>query len=82
MKLEEIAGLGRKLADFLERFSGCFKRKKCQNLMQAYVSGQLSSCQRKSIEPMALAVGVAPRTLQRFVSHSRETKRSCGIVAR
>jgi len=67
MKLEEIAGLGRKLADFLERFSGCFKRKKCQNLMQAYVSGQLSSCQRKSIEPMALAVGVAPRTLQRFV---------------
>lgn len=67
MKLEEIAALGGKLADYLKRFAGCFKREKCQDLMQAYVSGQLSSCQRKSIEPMALAVGVAPRTLQRFV---------------
>ena len=65
--LEQIAALGSKLADFLKRFAGCFKREKCQDLMQAYVSGQLSSCQRKSIEPMALAVGVAPRTLQRFV---------------
>ena len=67
MKLEQIAALGSKLADFLKRFTDCFKREKCQDLMQAYVSGQLSSCQRKSIEPMALAVGVAPRTLQRFV---------------
>ncbi len=67
MKLEYIARLGRELAAFLKRFSGCFKREKCQDLMLAYVSGQLSSCQRKSIEPMALVVGVAPRTLQRFV---------------
>lgn len=67
MKLEYIARLGRELATFLKRFSGCFKRAKCLDLMLAYVSGQLSSCQRKSIEPMALVVGVAPRTLQRFV---------------
>jgi len=32
------------------------------------VSGQLSDLDRKSIEPMALEAGVAPRTLQEFLS--------------
>ena len=33
------------------------------------MQGQLSDLPRKSIEPMALAAGVAPRTLQSFFSH-------------
>ena len=67
MELEQIAGLGRKLTKFLERFGDCFERDKASDLLQAYVSGQLSSCPRKSVEPMALATGTPPRTLQRFL---------------
>ena len=33
-----------------------------------YVRGQLSDLPRKSVEPIALAEGVAPRTLQEFLS--------------
>jgi len=36
--------------------------------LTTYVNGQLSSLQRKSVEPMALAAGVPPRTLQNFLS--------------
>jgi SRSO17 transposase len=67
VKLNQIATLGKKLVKFLERFADCFKQAKATDLLQAYVSGQLSSIARKSIEPMALATGTAPRTLQRFV---------------
>ena len=67
MELEQIAGLGRKLTKFIGRFEDCFGRDKAQDLLRAYVSGQLSSCPRKSVEPMALATKRPPRTLQRFV---------------
>lgn len=67
MKLNLIATFGKKLMEFLGRFADCFKRAKAQDLLQAYVAGQLSSIPRKSIEPMALATGTPPRTLQRFV---------------
>ena len=36
--------------------------------MPTYVEGQLSSLQDKSVEPIALKAGVAPRTLQEFLS--------------
>jgi hypothetical protein len=35
--------------------------------LQVYVQGLLSNVQRKNIEAMALELGTAPRTLQRFV---------------
>ena len=67
MTLAWIAGLGRKLVSFLKQFEDCFGRSDARELLKAYVKGQLSSCQRKSVEPMALGQKVAPRTLQRFL---------------
>ena len=42
-----------------------------QRHLATYVAGQLSDLQRKSIEPMADAAGVSPRTLQEFLSLAR-----------
>jgi len=39
--------------------------------MRTYLAGQLSGLPRKSVEPMALQAGVAPRTLQEFLSIHR-----------
>ena len=51
-----------------------------------YVQGQLSDLPRKSVEPMALAQGVPPRTLQQFLSlldwnHERMRQRLQQIIA-
>ena len=44
-------------------------RKPCTRChLPTYVEGQLSSLQDKSVEPIALKAGVAPRTLQEFLS--------------
>ena len=67
MELKEIASLGRKLSNFLKRFADCCGRPEPRVLLKAYVQGQLSDLQRKSVEPIALAVGLAPRTLQGFL---------------
>lgn len=64
MELKRIAGLGRELFRFLARFDDCCGRKEPRQLLKAYVRGQLSQLDRKSVEPMAIEVGVAPRCLQ------------------
>jgi SRSO17 transposase len=56
------------LNKFLNEFADCFTRKDTRMHLTTYVNGQLSSLQRKSVEPMALAAGVPPRTLQNFLS--------------
>ena len=67
MTLKQIASLGRELVLFLRLFAGCFGRQEPRELLHAYVRGQLASIDRKSVEPMALQVGIPPRTLQRFL---------------
>jgi len=67
MELEQIASLGRKLSGFLTRFDDCCGRPEPRRLMKAYVRGQLSDLQRKSVEPIALRNGIPPRTLQGFL---------------
>lgn len=67
MELERIASLGRKLSGFLRRFADCCGRPEPRELLKAYVRGQLSGLQRKSVEPMALEAGMPPRTLQGFL---------------
>jgi SRSO17 transposase len=67
MTLKQIAGLGKELARFLVLFVGRFRSRPGFALLQVYVQGLLSSLQRKNIEAMALELGTAPRTLQRFV---------------
>jgi len=63
-----ITGVGRELKHFLQQFDDCFSRSEPRENLQRYVQGQLSDLERKSIEPIALAAGVPPRTLQYFLS--------------
>lgn len=67
MTLKQIASLGKELAAFLVLFVGRFRSCPGFALLQVYVQGLLSNLQRKNIEAMALELGTAPRTLQRFV---------------
>jgi SRSO17 transposase len=67
MTLKQIASLGKELAKFLALFVGRFRSCPGFALLQVYVQGLLLNLQRKNIEAMALELGTAPRTLQRFV---------------
>ena len=67
MDAKQIATLGRQLNRFLAEFSDCFGRSEPRQHLRTYVRGQLSDLPRKSAEPIALAAGTPPRTLQRFL---------------
>lgn len=56
------------LTTFLHEFDGCFGRRTTRRYLDIYVAGQLSDLDRKSVEPMADAAGVPPRSLQEFLS--------------
>jgi SRSO17 transposase len=56
------------LTTFLHEFDGCFGRRTTRRYLDVYVTGQLSDLDRKSVEPMADAAGVPPRSLQEFLS--------------
>jgi SRSO17 transposase len=68
MDAEQIRQLEPKLECFLGRFADCFARKDTRAHLGVYVRGQLSHLPEKSVEPIALEAGVAPRTLQEFLS--------------
>ena len=68
MTLKQIASLGKELAKFLVLFIDHFRSRPGFALLAVYVQGLLSNLQRKNIEAMALELGTAPRTLQRFVA--------------
>jgi SRSO17 transposase len=55
------------LTEYLHEFDSCLGRVSNRNHAAVYVVGQLSDLDRKSIEPMADAAGVPPRTLQEFL---------------
>jgi SRSO17 transposase len=67
MTVDQILSLGPALADFLGEFADCFGRSEPREHLQHYVRGQLSSLERKSVEPIALFNNIAPRTLQEFL---------------
>ena len=69
MDVQEIKGIGRKLRKFLGEFADCFGRSEPREHLYAYVQGQMSDLPRKSVEPIALAAGITPRTLQSFFSY-------------
>jgi SRSO17 transposase len=56
------------LTTFLHEFDGCFGRRTTRRYLDVYVRGQLSDLDRKSVEPIADAAGVPPRSLQEFLS--------------
>ena len=68
MDTQQLRQLKPKLRKFLSQFDDCFLRKDTRSHLPTYVEGQLSSLQDKSVEPIALKAGVAPRTLQEFLS--------------
>ncbi|MEK6674773.1 MAG: IS701 family transposase [Planctomycetota bacterium] len=69
MNADQIRSLQPELAVLLERFRGCFEREATFAHCQRYVLGLMTDLKRKSVEPIALAAGVAVRTLQEFLSH-------------
>lgn len=87
MDVRVINAIGRQLKKFLRQFDDCFSRSEPREHLQRYVQGQLSDLERKSIEPIALAAGVPPRTLQYFLSsvhwdHDRLRDRLQWMIAR
>jgi SRSO17 transposase len=71
MDAEQIRRLKPMLARYLKQFDGCFARKDTRAHLSVYVEGQLSDLDAKSVEPIAVHAGVAPRTLQEFLAHYR-----------
>ena len=71
MDVDQLRELEPMLAEFLGRFADCFDRKDTRAHLGVYVRGQLSDLAEKSVEPIALDAGVAPRTLKEFLSQHR-----------
>ncbi|MCA9236980.1 MAG: IS701 family transposase [Planctomycetales bacterium] len=71
MDAEQIRRLKPELTGYLHEFDDCFARRDTRAHFPRYVEGQLSELPGKSCEPMALAAGVAPRTLQEFLAQHR-----------
>jgi SRSO17 transposase len=70
MTVQQIRALGPALGRYLDEFAACFVDFNTRYHLKEYVSGQLSNLPRKSVEPMAHLMDVAPRTLQEFLSLS------------
>jgi len=68
MDANTILRIKPELTRFLHQFDDCFGRVTTRRYLDLYVEGQLSHLPRKSIEPMADAVGEPPRNLQQFLS--------------
>ena len=68
MDANQIKKLKPMLDKYLRQFDDCFGRIEPTERLKAYVTGQLSDLQRKSIKPMADAAGMPPRNLQQFLS--------------
>ncbi len=87
MTSDQIKSLGPALTAFLGAFDDCFANADTRAHLRDYVQGQLSDLPRKSVEPMAIAAGVPPRTLQEFLSlsdwdHGRLRDRVQQVLAR
>ena len=68
MDVKTIMRIKPELTRFLRQFDDCFGRITTRRYLDLYVEGQLSDLPRKSLEPIADAVGEPPRNLQQFLS--------------
>jgi SRSO17 transposase len=65
----DIKDFMNELSGFHDQFADCFQRSESREHFYKYMAGQFSSLERKSIEPIALAVKDGNvRAMQRFVS--------------
>ena len=65
---DQIRSLQPAVVALLRRFKHCFQRKESLHHCEEYVLGLMMDLKRKSVEPIALARGVAVRTLQEFLA--------------
>lgn len=68
MNAEQLGSLQPALSAWVGSFRPCFKRAVTFDYFQSYLLGLMADLKRKSIEPIALACGVAVRTMQEFLS--------------
>jgi SRSO17 transposase len=68
MTANEILALRPRIQRFLRLFDDCFLNETTRHHLHVYVRGQLSNLPRKSVEPIALAAKMPPKTLQQFLS--------------
>ena len=69
LEKKDVKGFSNELIGFHEQFADCFNRSESRDHFYNYMSGQFSDLERKSIEPIALAVKDGNvRAMQRFVS--------------
>ena len=71
MDIQELRKVRRELNAFTRQFDNFIKTRPSREHMKTYLNGQLGPLARKSIEPIALDAGVAPRSLQEFLSIHR-----------
>src|SRR5215210_3957878 len=67
MTEQEIAALGPAFAAELRTYRGCFKQDRTAGHFDTYCRGLLADLPRRTVEPIALAAGIAVRTLQEFL---------------
>jgi SRSO17 transposase len=66
---DDVDGFTQELKGFHEQFDECFLRSESRDNFLRYMMGQFSQIERKSIEPIAIAMeGGKVRAMQRFVS--------------
>jgi len=83
LTVRDIKEFGNELKGFHERFADCFLRSESRTHFLNYMAGQFSDLERKSIEPIALALkDCNVRTLQRFVSDAPWDDNKIGIKYR
>lgn len=68
MEMSRLKAIRKNMDRFLTKFDDCIKTRPSRQHLRTYVGGQLGDLARKSVEPIALEAGVAPRTLQEFLS--------------
>ena len=79
----DIENFVHELKGFHEQFADCFNRSESREHFYNYMSGQFSDLERKSIEPIALAIKDGNvRSMQRFVSDAPWDDNNIGIKYR
>ena len=79
MTESQLRALGPALDRFLDRFLFCCDYTQTFGHLKTYVKGLLSDLPRKSAEPIALASGTPPRTLQEFLKdHAWDRRQVAG----
>ena len=69
--MRTLKGLKPRLTAYMREFRKCIRNKRTRGHAGTYIRGQLGPLAAKSVEPIALEAGVAPRTLQKFLSHRK-----------